>query len=208
MPTSNLLEKLPAELVARVFEYIGSGFFRHDVRRVAISKRWYEFARPLLLGHVCVSVSSLRPVLGVFENEEILFAAQNLTKSVDLYLEPTQRDDSAEASLRELNSRLQHFKQLHILSIHPGTEAINLEPQIWRGFLSLGYLTSLTIDLANIDWAPAEQTYHICEAIRTLLPSLKQLHCRLPCIVRSFARRKYRSCAFSLRRKGYLCEPY
>lgn len=197
MSTSNLRGKIPPELVAWVFEYIGSGFFRRDVRRVAISKRWYEFARPVLLGNVCLSINSLGPMLRAFENRETLVAAQNLTKSVDLYLEPPERDDSAEASLSELNSKLQHFKQLHILSIHPGTTAINLEPQIWRSFLSLGYLTSLTIDLANVDWTPAEQkSNHICEAIGTLLPSLKQLRCRLPYIVRSLAWRSIVSLRF------------
>lgn len=186
MPTSDMLQNLPPELVARVFEYVGSDFFRHDVRRVAISRRWYEFARPVLLGQVCLSTSSLGPVLRVVENEETLAAIQNLTESFELYLDPPEEEGSAGAALEELGSRLQQLTQLHTLSIHPGTTAISLEPQIWRDFLSLGYLTSLSIDLANVDWTPAEQTsYHMCEAIGTLLPSLQQLRCRLPCIVRS-----------------------
>lgn len=188
MSNIDMLQKLPPELVARVFEYIGTDFFRHDVRRVAISKRWYEFARPVLLSQVCLSTSSLGPVQRAFDDEETLAAVQNFTKSFKLYLDPPEDEGSAGTALEELGSRLQQLTQLHTLNMHPGTTAISLEPQIWRDFLSLGYLTSLTIDLANVDWTPAEQTsYHMCEAIGTLLPSLKQLRCRLPYVVRSLA---------------------
>lgn len=187
-----MLQELPPELISRVFEYVGSDFFRRDVRRITISRWWYGFARPVLLGQVCLSTSSLGSVLRAFGTEETLVTAQNLTKSVDLYLEPPEPDDSVEAHLGELACKLQHFTQLHTLSIHPGTKAISLEPQTWRGLLSLGFLTSLTIDLASLEWTPAEQTsYHMCEAIRTLLPSLKQLRCRLPYLVRSPARRNH-----------------
>lgn len=206
MTSSNMLQSLPPELVARVFEYLGSDFFRHDVRLVAISKRWYEFARPVLLSQVCLLASSLEPVLRAFEHEEIMAAAQNLTKSCDLYLEPPEEEGSAGATVEELGSRLQQLTQLHTLSIHPGITAISLEPQSWRDYLSLGYLTSLTIDLANVYWIPAEQTsYHICEAIRTLLPTLKQLRCRLPCIVRSLAQSNYYLSATFLANKSYVC---
>lgn len=188
MPTSDMLQKLPPELVARIFEYVGTDFLRYDVRCVAISKRWYEFARPVLLSQMCLSTSSLGPALRAFEDEETLAAVQNFTKSFELYLDSPEDEGSAGTALEGLSSRLQQLTQLHTLSMHPGTTAISLEPQIWGDFLSLGYLTSLTIDLANVDWTPAEQnSYHMCEAIGTLLPSLKQLRCRLPCIVGSLA---------------------
>lgn len=192
MSTGNLLQRLPPELVARVFEYVGPDFFQHDVRRVAISRQWYDFARPVLLSHLYFSTSLLGRVLRALGKEEILAATQTFTKSFDIYLAPLEEEGSAGATLEELGSRLQRLTQLHMLSIQPGATPISLGPQTWRNFLSLGHLTSLTIDLANVDWTPTEQnSYHMCEAIGALLPSLKQLRCRLPYIVRSLARRYY-----------------
>lgn len=78
---------LPSELLVNIVNFVGPGYFREDVGRTAVSKVWYNVARPVLLSYVRLSTSSLLVVLRSLRNQNALAAAQRFTAAVDLRLD-------------------------------------------------------------------------------------------------------------------------
>lgn len=203
-----MLADLPTELVNRIFEFVGPEHFRTDSRRLLVCRWWYGLSLPLFLGQLCLTAKSLGPPLRALSNDDTLANAKRFTKSFGLYLEPRDSQDPGTRStlgsrdrglqalqlapvleLEELGSRLQELPCLNTLHLFPGQMEISLGLQSLQELLSLRYLTSLTIDLANVKWPPFHpSSYHLCDPIAALVPSLKILRCRLPCIVSSQGR--------------------
>lgn len=62
------LLQLPSELLNSIFGYVGPEYFRQDISRLAVSTRWYAFARPVLVRHLDLTATSLNLLLGNVES--------------------------------------------------------------------------------------------------------------------------------------------
>lgn len=200
------LFNLPPEIIKDVFDFVGPGYFHQDVGRLAVSRIWFDFARPVHLSYIRLSCSSLRPILKSLRDRNILAAVQQCSATIDLCLDqhdtwhadpvdpagqhqtPSRELSLAGQDLEELGGMLRGFSTLRTLRIYPGPEKLRIENFALSSLISgLPRLTSLDIDLANVeylDW-PGEPPAHLCKSISTLLPSLEHLRCRLPWLVRS-----------------------
>lgn len=199
---------LPPEILVTILNFVGPDHFRKHAGCLAISKAWYRFARPVLLSRIHLSTSTLRSgLLRALGDPGTLAATQRHTTAVTLCLDPPSPDGSSDeqhvgyvldpgtgltqvgTDLVELGSVLCGFTRLRSLRIHPGQDEIRLELHILAGLVSqLRRLTSLDIDLANVEYMETEIPAHMCTSISALLPSLVSLRCRLPYLVRTFPR--------------------
>ncbi|KAJ4309093.1 hypothetical protein N0V84_011712 [Fusarium piperis] len=57
------LLRLPPETLKQIFDHIGSSFFRQDLGRLTICKKWFEFARPGLFKCITLSQETLRRLI-------------------------------------------------------------------------------------------------------------------------------------------------
>lgn len=60
-PSTDLLS-LPPELILHIFTFVGFENFRQDIRRLAVSKKWYAHARPTFLSTIHLRSDRLRPI--------------------------------------------------------------------------------------------------------------------------------------------------
>ncbi|KAL1849368.1 hypothetical protein Daus18300_013299 [Diaporthe australafricana] len=183
--STNLLLSLPPELLIPIFSYVGIGNFRQDVRRLAVSKEWYAFTRPILLGNLRLHTTDLRPMLRAMRGAKKLAAAQQLAKHIDLTIDspppnPQLGDKTSQTiyALEELSSKLKGFDVLRTLAIRSRlADDCAMSNQVFSGFVDHRHLTSLEIDLVDIRF---ERTpVHLCDYISQLIPNLKRLGCRL-----------------------------
>ncbi|KAI1124925.1 hypothetical protein F5Y10DRAFT_248325 [Nemania abortiva] len=58
-----LLLRLPPEILVQIFDQIGSFFFREDLGRLTVCKRWFEFALPACFKHVTLSQAAMRSLV-------------------------------------------------------------------------------------------------------------------------------------------------
>ncbi|KAG8156620.1 hypothetical protein KVR01_013571 [Diaporthe batatas] len=191
---------LPPEILVTILNFVGPDHFRKHAGCLAISKAWYRFARPVLLSCIQLSTSTLRSgLLRALRDPGTLAATQRHTTAVTLCLDPPSPDESSDeqhvghvldpgsgltqvaTDLVELGSVLCGFTQLRSLRIHPGQDELRLEIHVLAGLVSqLRRLTSLDIDLANVEYMETEIPAHMCTSISALMPSLVSLRCRLP----------------------------
>lgn len=176
----DLLFSLPAELLLPIFSFVGAENFRQDVRRLAVCREWYAYARPILLGELQLYSADLFPMLRAMDNSETRAAVQQFTKHIEM--ETNMNWDFPEGlarqSLGELASKVQAFAALRTLVIRPGDGRYVLPTETFCSFASLQQLTSLELDLKGIEF---EETYpHLCGSLSRLIPTLKRLRCRLP----------------------------
>ncbi|KAF4435311.1 hypothetical protein FALBO_17460, partial [Fusarium albosuccineum] len=57
------LLRLPPETLKQIFDHIGSSFFRQDLGRLTICKKWFEFAGPGLSKCITLSQETLRRLI-------------------------------------------------------------------------------------------------------------------------------------------------
>ncbi|KAI7787772.1 hypothetical protein LA080_014144 [Diaporthe eres] len=187
--STNPLLSLPPELLLPIFSFIGGKNFRQDVRRLAVCKMWYAYARPVLWNSLSLRMTwRLLPVVRAM-GTGTLAAAQKLTKHIDLTLrrtssrlDPQDLAHSPIEDLEELASELKDFAALRTLVIRPEGHGwlYSIMPiRIFSSFASLHQLTSLEMDLADMVFDPSPRP-HLCESLSQLIPNLKRLRCRLP----------------------------
>lgn len=185
-----MLFSLPPELLLLIFEFVGSLNFRRDLRRLHVSRNWYLYARPVLLGNL---IWSTRDSVSIFramrENSAALATAQQLTKHIDLTLHAgipclevrTRVDPRNLKDLERLASIFKSFAALRTLIIRSGLCLCPMPSHVVPSFASLSQLTSLEMDLVHMELDLLQDPhYHLCESISRLIPSLKSLRCRLP----------------------------
>lgn len=190
--STDLLLSLPPELLLNIFSFIGVKNFRRDVRRLAVCKKWYAYARPTLLSSLYLRMerpTGRFPMLRALRGGATLTAAQQLTKHIELALkagnrfpDPEHLPFSTVSDLEELASKFKNFAALRTLVIRPeGSEwACSYMPvRIFSSLATLHQLTSLELDLGNAVFDPSP-TPHLCEFLSQLIPNLKRLRCRLP----------------------------
>lgn len=65
------LLRLPSETLEQIFDYVGSSYFHEDIRRLMVSKHWFEFARPVCIKHVRLSQEALRLLMSPLETNKL-----------------------------------------------------------------------------------------------------------------------------------------
>lgn len=191
--STDLLLSLPPELVLAIFSFIGVKNFNQDVRRLAVCKKWYAYARPFLLSSLCLHTGRLGlwPKLRALRGHATLAEAQQLTKHIDLTLKAGVDYNHLPfftiSELEELASKLKDFAALRTLTIRPERAMFIMPVRILSSFATLHQLTSLELDLANVAFGPSPAP-HLCEYLSQLIPSLKRLRCRLPRICNDLLR--------------------
>lgn len=185
--STDLLFSLPPELLLPIFSLVGVENFRRDVRRLAVCKEWYAYARPILLGNLRLWQSEdLLSMLRATEGGSGLAAAQQMTKHIDIDVGMTlwHSGPLSASPLERLASRLRVFAALRMLVIrstgwYPYYQR-HLRNRVISSFTTIQQLTSLEIDLDYVDLQ--QDDVHLCSSISQRIPTIKRLRCRLPCI--------------------------
>lgn len=169
-----------------IFTFVGFENFRQDIRRLAVSKKWYTYARPILLSTLRLSSEDLEPLLLAMEGSTTLAMVQRATKHIDLVLAGRNSHEAAKGdfltdrtSLEELAHNLEDFAALRSLVISTRGCSTIMPGRLLPSFASLNQLTSLKVDLEPFVFERGSK-HHVCESISQLLPNLEILHCRLP----------------------------
>ncbi|KAL1875135.1 hypothetical protein VTK73DRAFT_10272 [Phialemonium thermophilum] len=205
------LLELPPELLCMILGCLGSEFFRQDVSRLAVSRKWYYFARNSLLRDLRLSEISLRKFTS---DEAILTLCKAHVSVVVISLEghqnpnplwtleageistnvpePDEWTNELNYSLEKLADMLRHAPGLRHLGLKAGPERPDLG---WgrEGYLmikplsdllSMRHLTSLDFDIAGSypRSRACDLGIHLCRSINALLPSLRRLRCRMDAV--------------------------
>lgn len=172
--STSLLLSLPPELLLDIFSFIGAENFRRDVRRLSVCKKWYAYARPILLGNLRLQSTDLLPMLLAMRKDATLAAVQQMTKQVHLTIITMYTSVS---KLEQLASRLKVFAALRTLVVRSRGHTHTMHSQIFSS-LATHQLTSLEVDLKTVRFA--QDGVHLCDSISRLVPTLKSLRCRMP----------------------------
>jgi hypothetical protein len=182
------LVQLPSELLLRILGYVGSQFFSQDVRRLAVSKRWYSIAWLILAEECHLTCRTLPRFL---TNEEAFERTQTHLRSIDLlvaFQAPSHLELYFEEPwLAETNDRLTKLAvklrrcpllgRLHLVL---SNNVFGLQPSSIPGLLSLPNLTTLELEVGYHSVIPVrDDRKHLCCCINALLPSLRRLRCRM-----------------------------
>ncbi|CAM1501084.1 Fc.00g102460.m01.CDS01 [Cosmosporella sp. VM-42] len=212
------LLRLSPELLLHILSYLGAEFFRQDVRRLTISKRWYVTAWPMILQDLRLSVSSFRPFVIFSKQKGMRDAIQRHVAAVEIGLTGFDGWQSAEVDAGETESTprtsyfdmvnqwtsrmndsladvaviLQRCDKLRTLRLEARLEyhdpSVNMldrayvmvQPLAW--LVDGRHLTSLELDTAGTSLLQPEDTpsgIHLCNAVSSLLPTLRRLRCRM-----------------------------
>lgn len=186
-PPIDLLFSLPPELLLIIFSFVGFRNFRRDIRRLTVSKKWYAYARPMLLSNLRLHSDYLQPMLCAMRECVTLAAAQQMTKHIELTLQAGSSFYESRADylhpctvldLEELASALEDFAGLRTMVIRPMGALSKISSHTLPRFTVLRQLTSLVMDVPNMVFQ--SRPPHLCAAISELIPNLKRLRCRLP----------------------------
>lgn len=174
-----LLLSLPPELLLAIFSFIGVKNFLQDVRRLAVCKEWYAYARPILLGHLQLCTTDLLPMLRAMRTEATLAAAQKMTKHIHLRIFTRPASTYCLVSLLKwLAGRLKDFAALRTLVVRSREFLPIFSIQVFSSLLTIHQLTSLEVYLEDVYFA--QDGVHLCDSISRSIPTLKSLRCRLP----------------------------
>ncbi|GAB1318211.1 hypothetical protein MFIFM68171_08421 [Madurella fahalii] len=200
--------ELPPELVSHILGFLGPDFFRRDISRLTVSKRWYALAWPIFVSHLELTTTSLKTLMR--DDGTLLKRGLPHITAVGLsfrgFVPETDGPDShgAESELSataaaniwtirlncdlvNLAASLQECPRLRCLKLRAepqGSEGNSLRPGYLAAtpladLLSLRHLTSLEIDIFGAHPRPRNPTVHLCDSINSLLPSLRRLRCRM-----------------------------
>ncbi|KAK3946082.1 hypothetical protein QBC46DRAFT_370781 [Diplogelasinospora grovesii] len=84
-----LLLQLPMELLLYILSYLGPESFRQDIRRLTISRRWYDFAWQIFVRDLQLTASSL---IRFTEDEAVLMRSQPHITTIKLSFEGFEED--------------------------------------------------------------------------------------------------------------------
>ncbi|KAI1441524.1 hypothetical protein F5Y02DRAFT_294216 [Annulohypoxylon stygium] len=80
------LLRLPPEILTQVMDHVGSSYFRHDLGRLTVCKRWFIFARIACFNNLQYSQKTLRRLLSSQDVERSLLAIKGSLEILDLEL--------------------------------------------------------------------------------------------------------------------------
>ncbi|KAK4112797.1 hypothetical protein N656DRAFT_836830 [Canariomyces notabilis] len=182
------LLQLPPELLLHTFEYLGSAFFREDLSRLTISRRWYDFAWPTLVRNLELTSKSLVKFL---DNNAIIRHSRPYIAGVSVYLYrplgappayaifPRSQDVQSACTLAAVLHQCPGLRRLK-LCLEPYCVDDDLMVKPLTDFLSIRHITSLEFDVSGWPAACSRKiNVHLCKTINLLLPSLRRLRCRM-----------------------------
>lgn len=196
-----LLVSLPPKLLLRIFSLVGAEFFRQDIRRLTISRRWYDFAWPALVEHL--SLPTARSVVAFSASTDLLQRTKRYITSLSLTLNypgsSSDIDDTAVAKLEEwlaevrvsfahLTAALRDSPRLRTLSIQVAIFHLPKNPlreQYVKALVTRHQTSLQPVDAAGSSPSPGgeDASTHpgpcFCRSIKTLLPQLRKLHCQM-----------------------------
>ncbi|OAQ61140.1 F-box-like domain-containing protein [Pochonia chlamydosporia 170] len=120
--------QLPPEILLHILRSLGSAFFRQDLRRLLVSKWWYELARVVLLQDIHLSAGSLQRLALATNRESVIHSIQDQVITVNLGLDG--------------------FENWHSLKLTPTTETSRVDFTVLSLWTS--ELNSWLATLANI----------------------------------------------------------
>jgi hypothetical protein len=196
---------LPAELLLKILKILGWQFFSEDVRRLIVSKRWYDLAWPIFARELHLDFKSLPKFLA---NDEFFERVHERVGSVDLTLKGVHHDfgprrtfsfemerrmprwSEISSRLQMLATMLQRCPRLEHLSVAVSPEIEALAPQPFVNMISTRHehLTSLELHVPTllpfnergmVVFNRGISSTHLCRNINALLPSLRRLRCRM-----------------------------
>jgi hypothetical protein len=204
------LLNLPTELLFYILSYLGLKFLRQDIRRLCVSRKWFEIAWQFLLQDISLTGDSLiefgrdinylsRTVSHIITVDIRLqgFVDWEMLRREDLFMTPDGAPPEVieawtgrlDVAMRNLAATLPRCSRLKSLRIKAGPESdeisISREGYLMANplasILSLNQLTSLDIDTAGSN--PNRMGgIHLCCSINSILPSLERLRCRMDSI--------------------------
>jgi hypothetical protein len=194
------LINLPTEILLCILENLSPDFFYHDIRRLAVSKRWYVLVWPLFARQLNLTSASLP--LFLRDKKRIVRRVQSHVTSARLWIDDrttsypemgsreflkNERWTEEDGRMRDAAAILRrHFPTLRSLSLtfRDFTKRMLMRGYrlTFRGFLGLPHLTSLEIDIKFPQYVGEqmrEEGCCLCGRINPLLRTLRRLWCRL-----------------------------
>lgn len=191
--------KLPPELLLIILGCLGPKFFRQDIGRLTVSKKWLDLAWRVHVRDLQLTESSL----GKFIEGEAVFArCQPYVVTVKLCLQghnkfpsrssstdppqsvPDEWASHLNSSLTKLATALQRCPGMRSLEVEARAASLQYQEYLMAkplaDLLSLRHLTSLDFDTASCCPNQAQGSdVHLCCSINILIPSLRRLRCRM-----------------------------
>lgn len=190
------LTNLPTELLAMIIRHLPPSFFQKDIGRLALSKRWYKIAQPLLYPRMEFTPRILDRLAddGSFALDMSFAPLYNTLRCANIVL------DGADPDLMRLDTPRNLFFFTMVLQGHTEIKALRLatrwdnresdaDPRLQEGYLdvySIGslltmpHLTSLDLDLCGTDVKCVCGTrHHFCGFARNQLSQLQTLRLRM-----------------------------
>ncbi|KAI9150392.1 hypothetical protein HJFPF1_10158 [Paramyrothecium foliicola] len=199
-----MLDNLPQEILLSILGYRGSSFFREDVTRLTVSKRWYRAAWLVFARDIELTNGSL---IHLLDDQAIISRVQPVLKSAVLHLEmPATNDhdtaipydDDDDEHLVERAIRLRSALEVLANALHQCPQLQNLEitarlhlsditqpgysdAKLLANLVSIPLLTSFYLDTASLrpTIIRKDPDIHACCELNSLLPSLRNLRCRM-----------------------------
>ncbi|UPK92912.1 hypothetical protein LCI18_003847 [Fusarium solani-melongenae] len=199
----NLLH-LPTEVLLLVLRLLGPEFFRHNTRRLMVSKWWYDLAMQILLRDLEFTAKSLPKFL----RADMSSLVHQYTRTVNIAFDGVQDRKAVLSATQEARERMVSdwttnvandlTSLASILKDCGNLRSLKLEPRPrWRSrsvflrtwfssdalvsLLSVAHLTCLEFDAVctGIGGVSSRPGSHICEDISALLPTLRRFRCRM-----------------------------
>ncbi|KAK3376983.1 hypothetical protein B0T24DRAFT_701033 [Lasiosphaeria ovina] len=187
------LMNLPPELLLQVFGHVGAKSFRQDLGRLTVSRHWYSYAWPVLVGDIRLTATSL---LQFTADETLDLFLQRQPHIATLELNLTRNQDWTLRMLRKLGPAVERLATvlhwcagLRTLTVRLRRRTLGVRGKALvvpplADLLSFRHLTSLDFDAVGFatshDQAHASPGPHACALLNgLLLTSLRRLRCRL-----------------------------
>lgn len=200
--------ELPPELLSHILEFLGPDYFRQDISRLTVSKRWFTLAWPILVSRLELTAASLKVLAG--NDAAILRRSLPHITTIELSFRGFV-PDAAQVDSHDADSESSVAAAVNVWTIQLNSDLVNLaallrqcprlrylklraEPQGREGYLlrpgylvatpladllSLRHLTSLELDIFGSYSRSRHPDMHLCDFINSLLPSLHRLRCRM-----------------------------
>lgn len=112
-----MLLDLPSELLATIFTWIGPEFFKNDLRRLLVCKRWYHFAIEELLKDVELSPEKLYRLISKRKDQSLNHLGNHVKticfKTGGFYTLEANRGDDEDKKLEPLKQWLRYLTDYH-----------------------------------------------------------------------------------------------
>lgn len=205
------LLKLPSEILLEIIKHLKADFFREDLRRLSLCKRWYRLSRPILARDLSIPIQSLRHFIEPLKDDPTKRFVQEHLKELSLnfdlirdcaFLGWTTRSSPRDrlprwrpTLLKDVATlyktapdfpRLRSVKVAGLVAFFSDRIAMDVPFDVGSAlsFLRVDSLTSLVIDLEKHSdcYQVTNTDRHSCGLTSAIPQTLQRLHVGLPVI--------------------------